>query len=187
MLAMTTIESPLGTLRVVADGDALAGVYLPAQLMLEEHRAARVTVDSALLARARGQLGEYLAGQRTAFTLPLLMRGTTFQQRVWQALAAIPFGATWTYAELAGAVASAGTAGAGSTLAGSAVRAARPAASRAVGGANARNPLAIVVPCHRVIGARGALTGYAGGLDAKRWLLAHERRVAGAGTPARSC
>jgi methylated-DNA-[protein]-cysteine S-methyltransferase len=167
MLAMMTLESPLGMLRVVADGDALAGVYLPAQPMPAEHATVHVG-DSALLARARVQLGEYLAGQRTAFSLPLAPRGSAFQQRVWRALAEIPFGATWTYAELARAIA-------------------QPAASRAVGAANARNPLAIIVPCHRVIGASGALTGYAGGLAAKRWLLAHERRVASVGTLTLAC
>lgn len=107
----------------------------------------------------RAQLGEYFAGARRAFELPLSGRGTQAQRAVWRALADIPFGEVQSYAELARAVGA-------------------PRSARAVGAANARNPLSIVVPCHRVIGSDGSLTGYAGGLEAKRWLLAHEARVA---------
>jgi methylated-DNA-[protein]-cysteine S-methyltransferase len=110
---------------------------------------------AAPLAAAIRQLSEYFAGSRRVFDLPLRMQGTLFQQRVWRQLAEIPYGTTWSYGELA-------------------KRIDNPSASRAVGLANGRNPISILVPCHRVIGADGSLTGYGGGLDRKRWLLAHE-------------
>jgi methylated-DNA-[protein]-cysteine S-methyltransferase len=108
-----------------------------------------------VLARAAAQLAEYFAGTRRTFDLPLAPRGTGFQRIVWHALAKIPYGETRSYGELARAIG-------------------RPAASRAVGAANGKNPLSIVVPCHRVVGASGELTGYAGGVATKRWLLDHE-------------
>lgn len=113
---------------------------------------------SPLLLRARTEIEEYFAGRRREFDLPLAPHGTPFQQRVWQALRAIPYGSTCTYGELAAAVGN-------------------PRASRAVGMANHRNPLPILIPCHRVIGASGALTGYAGGLEWKRRLLAIEEPI----------
>src|SRR6202012_510460 len=109
-----------------------------------------------LLAQARAQIEEYFAGTRRDFDLPLAPRGTAFQRSVWHALATIPFGVTTTYGEIAAAVG-------------------RPTASRAVGAANGQNPIAIVIPCHRVIGANGTLTGYGGGLPTKEWLVRHER------------
>jgi methylated-DNA-[protein]-cysteine S-methyltransferase len=112
----------------------------------------------------RGQLDEYFAGERSEFDLPLAPRGTPWQEAVWRALLEIPYGETITYTELA-------------------ARAGRAGAARAAGAANGRNPIAIVIPCHRVVGTDGTLTGYAGGLDAKAWLLAHERS---ARTPAPS-
>lgn len=115
--------------------------------------------NTPVLARAAAQLAEYFAGERHTFELPLAPDGTLFQQLVWRTLIGIPFGETWSYGALARAID-------------------RPSASRAVGAANGRNPLAIVVPCHRVIGGSGALTGYAGGMVAKQWLLEHERRHA---------
>jgi methylated-DNA-[protein]-cysteine S-methyltransferase len=108
-----------------------------------------------LLDRAVEQLAEYFAGERQEFDLPLDPVGTEFQVRVWRSLAQIGFGETWTYGRQAEWLG-------------------RPGASRAVGAANGRNPLSIVLPCHRVVGASGSLTGFAGGLGAKRWLLAHE-------------
>jgi methylated-DNA-[protein]-cysteine S-methyltransferase len=108
----------------------------------------------------RAQLAEYFAGARQEFDVPLQLGGTPFQQHVWQELLRIPFGVTITYAELA-------------------KRVGKPAAARAVGHASGRNPVAIIVPCHRVIGANGKLTGYAGGMDKKEWLLAWERRATG--------
>lgn len=116
------------------------------------------TEASPLLLRARKELEEYFAGRRREFDLPLAPHGTLFQQRVWQALRAIPYGSTCTYGELAAAVGN-------------------PRASRAVGMANHRNPLPILIPCHRVIGASGALTGYGGGLEWKRRLLAIEEPI----------
>ncbi len=148
---MITIPSPLGPLRLYARGDELAAVQLPGDDPLAEER----TRPSDVLALAADQLREYFAGHRRAFDLPLAPDGTGFQQLVWTALLAIPFGHTRSYGEIAAAIG-------------------RPSASRAVGAANGRNPIAIIVPCHRVIGASGALTGYAGGMEAKRWLLAHE-------------
>ncbi len=109
-----------------------------------------------MLAEAAEQLTAYFAGERQEFALALHPVGTSFQLLVWSALRKIPFGTTWTYGELARSIG-------------------RPSASRAVGAANSKNPLSIIVPCHRVIGASGELTGYAGGMAAKRWLLDHER------------
>jgi methylated-DNA-[protein]-cysteine S-methyltransferase len=111
-----------------------------------------------VLEEACCQLDDYFAGRRTSFDLPLDLQGTPFQQDAWRALAEIPFGETRTYAQQAG-------------------RLGRPSASRAVGAANGRNPLSIVLPCHRVVGSDGSLTGFAGGLETKRWLLEHERAV----------
>ena len=153
---MTTIfvhayASPLGTLRLESDGRALTRIRLPQEPW--PRIAARD--DPRPFADVVAQLDAYFAGSRAAFDLPLASCGTPFPQDVWRLLREIPYGTTVTYGELAR-------------------RLGRPAASRAVGAANGRNPWPIVVPCHRVIGANGALTGYAGGLDAKRFLLARE-------------
>ncbi|WP_242355552.1 MULTISPECIES: methylated-DNA--[protein]-cysteine S-methyltransferase [unclassified Anaeromyxobacter] len=149
------MESPVGRLRLLADGDALVAVYMEDQGGAPVLAAEDVRGD-ALLERACRQLEGWFAGERTTFDLPLRPRGTPFQLEVWRALAEIPFGETRTYGEIA-------------------ARLGAPSAARAVGAANGRNPLAIVIPCHRVIGAGGALTGYAGGVERKRWLLEHER------------
>ncbi len=154
---MTTMEclmeSPIGVLRLVARGEALVAVHL-------EDELPEVPPDDAhpVLSRARAQLEEYFAGTRRAFDLPLEPSGTPFERSVWAALLRIPHGETTSYGAIAALLG-------------------RPRASRAVGAANGKNPLAIVVPCHRVIGASGALTGYAGGLGRKKWLLEHERGV----------
>jgi methylated-DNA-[protein]-cysteine S-methyltransferase len=111
--------------------------------------------DHPILKATATQLGEYFAGTRMTFDLPLHPHGTDFQRAVWQQLSAIPHGETRSYADIARALG-------------------QPTATRAVGAANGRNPLSIVVPCHRVVGSTGALTGFAGGIAAKRWLLAHE-------------
>jgi methylated-DNA-[protein]-cysteine S-methyltransferase len=121
--------------------------------------------DPKALLEVRRQLDEYFAGIRTAFDLPLRLEGTPFQLEVWSALLALPLGTVATYGRIARQLG-------------------RPAAARAVGAANARNPISIVVPCHRLVGTGGDLTGYGGGLDRKEWLLAHERRVAGREAPA---
>jgi methylated-DNA-[protein]-cysteine S-methyltransferase len=149
---MITMPSPVGVLRLYAHGDELCDLHLPGLAAPEATEK-----STPVLRETAKQLTEYFAGKRLVFDLPLAPRGTGFQQLVWRALVAIPFGETRSYGELARAIG-------------------RPAASRAVGSANNRNPIAIIVPCHRVIGSNGDLTGYAGGLAMKRWLLAHEAR-----------
>lgn len=153
------VQSPLGPLRLVATDDALVAVLLPGQP--DARPAAAATHDRHdVLDRAAQELAEYFAGARQRFTLPLApLTGTDFQRAVWTALGKIPFGELRTYGDVARAIGA-------------------PRAVRAVGAANGQNPLSIVVPCHRVVGANGALTGYAGGLPIKRWLLDHEARVA---------
>ncbi|MGH2763140.1 MAG: methylated-DNA--[protein]-cysteine S-methyltransferase [Thermoleophilaceae bacterium] len=151
-----TLDSPLGELLLVGDGEALTGLH-----MLPEHRhppgvGPGWRRDPASFAEAVRQLRAYFAGELTAFDLPVAPRGTVFQRAVWDALREIPYGSTIGYGELAAWLG-------------------RPAAARTVGAANGRNPIAIVIPCHRVIGASGALTGYGGGLDRKRRLLELER------------
>ena len=165
----STLTTPIGELLLTADDDgALTAVDLP-----NRHRdATGWERDDALLADARAQLTEYFAGERTAFDLALRATGTPFQLRVWDALLRIPYGETASYGELA------------QELGGQGER--DPRLARAVGAANGRNPLAIVVPCHRVIGADGSLTGYGGGLHRKRALLELElgTRVGRAPDPA---
>ncbi len=151
-------ESTVGVLRLVASERALVGVYFP-----EHHPAPQLTAATVrthpVLDHAARELREYFAGARTSFSVALDARGTVFQRKVWRALGAIRFGERRSYAQLATAIG-------------------RPGAARAVGSANARNPLSIFVPCHRVLASSGELAGYAGGLPAKTWLLDHERRVA---------
>ncbi len=157
----TTMGSPLGPLLLSgplgADGRfALAAVTAPGQKGALARPAAHWRPDADALAPAVEQLTAYFAGERTTFDLPLAPVGTPFRQQVWDALDDIPYGTTLTYGQLADA--------AGQS----------PRAVRAVGGAVGANPLLIVRPCHRVMGANGSLTGFAAGIDAKRWLLAHE-------------
>jgi methylated-DNA-[protein]-cysteine S-methyltransferase len=150
----TSMDSPIGELTLTADGGSLTGVHMNEQRHTPKIPAAYKR-DEAGLAHVVAQLDAYFAGELTDFELPITMHGTEFQRRVWAALCEIPYGETISYGELARWVGN-------------------PKASRAVGLANGRNPLAIVVPCHRVIGADGSLTGYGGGLDRKVWLLEHE-------------
>jgi methylated-DNA-[protein]-cysteine S-methyltransferase len=157
----TTMSSPVGPLTLVGEGDDLVGLYFDEDPLAGKMRADGRRDDRRLRA-AVAQLEEYFAGARTRFELSLVPPGTGFQKKVWGALTRIPFGATATYGEIARAVG-------------------RPDASRAVGGANHRNPIAIIIPCHRVIGADGSMTGYGGGLPRKRLLLELEARVASAG------
>lgn len=159
------MDSPIGTLTLVSDGGALTGVFM------QTHRHAppteawgplvEVREAPPVLQDAASQLSAYFAGERTDFDLPLAPVGTDFQRRVWAALETIPYGTTWSYAQLADRIGS-------------------PGAARAVGLANGRNPISIVVPCHRVVGADGSLTGYGGGVERKRALLSLEERVSGA-------
>jgi methylated-DNA-[protein]-cysteine S-methyltransferase len=156
-----TIPSPVGELLIAADESGLTTIRFEQSRHGREDAAAWTPAAEAtgaaarVLRAAREQLDAYFAGEITTFDLPLGPSGTTFQQRVWSRLREIPFGETISYAELAHRVGD-------------------PRAVRAVGGANGRNPLPIVVPCHRVIGADGSLTGFGGGIDRKRWLLEHE-------------
>jgi methylated-DNA-[protein]-cysteine S-methyltransferase len=155
--AFTEIDTPTGKLHLIANEAALVGIFWQA----EDYSSAELenaTRDDRhpILMRAVEQLNEYFAGKRTAFDLPLDPKGTEFQKKVWMALRGIPFGQTASYGQIA-------------------KRIGMPTASRAVGAANGRNPLPIIVPCHRVIGANGTLTGFGGGLDRKEWLLKHEQ------------
>ncbi|GAA2071232.1 methylated-DNA--[protein]-cysteine S-methyltransferase [Streptomyces albiaxialis] len=158
MRTHTTIDSPTGPLTLVADENgALTGVYMENQ----RHRPPQETFghpDPEPFAEAVAQLREYFAGERREFTVPLALDGTPFQRTVWQALCEIPYGETVSYGQLA-------------------ERLGKPNASRAVGLANGKNPVSIIVPCHRVVGANGSLTGYGGGLGRKRQLLDFERGV----------
>ena len=153
-----TLPSPIGPLTLVAADGNLIGLYMDTP----GHNPGAGTMGEAgdpraePFAAAAEQLEEYFAGRRTEFDLPLAPDGTQFQRRVWAGLQAIPYGRTSSYGELAGKIG-------------------QPTAVRAVGLANGRNPIALVIPCHRVIGADGSLTGYGGGLDRKRFLLALER------------
>jgi methylated-DNA-[protein]-cysteine S-methyltransferase len=143
------LSTPVGELLLTAADDTLTGLYLP-----REARTPDPSWDEGgdFLDEVRRQLRAYFAGQRQAFDMPLAPAGTIWQRRVWDELARIPYGQTISYVELAR-------------------RAENPSAVRAAGAANGRNPISIVIPCHRVIGADGRLTGYSGGLEAKRWLL----------------
>jgi methylated-DNA-[protein]-cysteine S-methyltransferase len=153
------LSSPIGKLLLTSDGRALTGLYMS---KLAEASAPspgeQWKQDDAVFVRVCEQLEAYFDGESVAFDLSLNLAGTPFQRRVWNELCAIPFGVAISYAELAR-------------------RIGQPSASRAVGGANGQNPISIIVPCHRVIGADGGLGGYGGGLDRKRWLLEHEAEV----------
>lgn len=144
---MTVLDSPVGSLLLTSDGTALTRLLFDPSRARPDWR-----VDAGPFAEVARQLDQFFARARTTFDLPLRPEGTAFQVRVWSALREIPYGQTRTYGQIAGAVGN-------------------PAAVRAVGLANNRNPISIIVPCHRVIGANGALTGYAGGLANKRLLL----------------
>lgn len=150
------LPSPLGDLLLTSDGAVLTGLHM------EPHELPPGRRDDTALRPFRDQLRSYFAGELQAFDMPLALEGTPFQCAVWAALRQVPYGATISYAELAR-------------------RVGQPGAARAVGSANGRNPVGIVVPCHRVIAADGTLGGYGGGLERKRWLLDHEAAVSGRG------
>ena len=155
----TTVTSPIGELLLLGDGDVLHGLY-----MQEGHKPARIAPawerEPAAFVGVEAQLGEYFEGRRTNFDLALATLGTPFQVRVWRQLREIGYGETMSYGELAR-------------------RLGRPAAARAVGAANGVNPISVIVPCHRLVGANGALTGYGGGVERKRLLLELEAGVSG--------
>nr|WP_269814682.1 methylated-DNA--[protein]-cysteine S-methyltransferase [Bowmanella yangjiangensis] len=143
------MPSPIGLMELCAVEQGLQAItFVDAQTQAE--------TDTPILKKAAEQLAEYFDGRRQDFDLPLAARGTAFQQQVWHALVSIPFGQTGSYLDIARKIGN-------------------PAAVRAVGAANGKNPLSIVVPCHRIIGSNGNLTGYAGGLERKAWLLQHEQ------------
>ena len=148
-----TMKSPVGELTLVASDSGLAAILWenddPKRVQLEPRVE---NADHPVLVETERQLGEYFAGKRDQFTLPLHFNGTEFQRKVWHALTTIPYGETRSYAQIA-------------------VQVGSPQAVRAVGAANGRNPISIIAPCHRVIGANGKLTGFAGGLEAKAFLL----------------
>jgi methylated-DNA-[protein]-cysteine S-methyltransferase len=159
MYHTTTIDSPVGELRLIASDDGLRAILWGAE---DAERIASIDGDmveerTPLLDEAAKQLGEYFAGTRRDFDLPLDPAGTDFQKSAWMVLRGIPYGETMTYGEQAR-------------------RLGDPNKARAVGAANGKNPLSIVVPCHRVIGSNGDLTGFAAGVDIKSWLLDHERQ-----------
>ena len=150
MNTVATIPTPIGELTLAASETALTGVYFPGR-----HKTRGRAGSNEVLENARQQLAEYFERARTSFELPLDAAGTEFERRVWQLLRDIPYGTTTSYGDLAR-------------------RLGEPKDARAVGAANGKNPIPIIVPCHRVIGANGDLTGFGGGLDRKRWLLEHE-------------
>lgn len=156
----TVVDSPVGRLLLVGRPGVLTGVYVA-----DHDNAPEVPEDSVedadAFADAAEQLEGYFAGERTGFDLQVELHGTDFQREVWHALLDVPHGSTASYADIARSIG-------------------RPSAVRAVGAANGANPVSIVVPCHRVIGADGSLTGYGWGTERKTWLLDHERAVAGA-------
>ena len=155
MNAFTYFESPIGRLLLTCDGAALTGLFMEPSRKAQSTDGWVEDVTVGPLQSTLRQLTEYFSGTRRKFDLPLRLQGTAFQQRVWRELTEIPYGETWSYGQLA-------------------KRIDKPGASRAVGLANGRNPISILVPCHRVIGADGSMTGYGGGIERKQWLLAHE-------------
>ncbi len=156
-LHYTYLDSPIGALLLAGDETALHYLSFPGGHKAFPPKAGWLR-DDACLAEAKRQLRAYFAGDLTEFDLPLAMAGTEFQRTIWAALRSIPYGETRSYGWLAKAIGS-------------------PAASRAVGAANGANPIPIIVPCHRVIGSNGALTGFGGGIETKRHLLQHERQA----------
>lgn len=157
------IDSPIGGLLLTSDGTNLTGLYLPKSMQattpkhhVEKLGAIKSDNPKSVLGEAIRQLQAYFRGQLRKFDVPLASKGTTFQEQVWSALQNIPYGATASYQQIARQIG-------------------RPLATRAVGLANNRNPIAIVIPCHRVIGIKGDLVGFGGGLVMKQWLLDHEK------------
>lgn len=155
MLAYDTYESPQGTMLLTATPKGVAGVYFKGQKHFPKARDWQRDARHPVLRRAKRELSDYFAGRRKRFTVALDPQGTPFQRAVWKQIAKVGYGETITYGELAR-------------------RAGRPGSARAAGAATGRNPIGIIVPCHRIMGSSGALTGYAGGLGRKRALLALE-------------
>ena len=152
-------SSPLGDMQMIEENNSLTHLNLSVnQILPADFPKGSITQkDTPLISSAKRQLDEYFQGKRKSFDLPLAPSGTQFQQKVWNALCTIPYGETRSYKEIAAQIQN-------------------PKGCRAVGMANNRNPIMIIIPCHRAIGSNGSLVGYAGGLDIKQWLLAHEKR-----------
>ena len=153
----TIIETPLGKMTMQANDQGLLGAWFETQTT-QPDSLGQLAEHQPVLLHAAQQLQEYFSGARQAFSLPLAAQGTAFQMQVWQALTTIPYGETWSYQDLANAIGN-------------------PKAVRAVGLANGKNPISVIVPCHRVIGKNGKLTGYAGGVERKEKLLRLERAI----------
>jgi methylated-DNA-[protein]-cysteine S-methyltransferase len=151
----TVLPSPIGELLLVSDGVAVTGLYPASHVRRPTLQGEATSAATGVLAQARDELAEYFDGRRSQFDVPLAPVGTEFQRLVWDRLREIPYGERASYRDIAEAIGA-------------------PRAVRAVGAANGRNPISIIVPCHRVIGSNGSLTGYAGGLATKQWLLAFE-------------
>ena len=151
----TSIQTPIGQAFVAKSEIGVCRITINNETKFQKGLAPNAVENPAAFLQESIELSEYFAGKRTEFTFPLDMQGTEFQQKVWSALLEIPFGLTWSYGQLAKYIGA-------------------PEAAQAVGAANGQNPIGLVVPCHRVIGANGDLTGYAGGIEIKRWLLQHE-------------
>jgi methylated-DNA-[protein]-cysteine S-methyltransferase len=157
MIYFDTYMSPHGEMVIRSNGIALTGLYFSGQRYFPSDQSAwQRDPSSALIRQTQRELAEYYSGTRTEFTLPMAADGTDFQRRVWQAISEVRCGETISYATLA-------------------ERSGHPGAARAAGAATGQNPISIIVPCHRIVGSNGKLTGYAGGLDRKQALLAHER------------
>jgi methylated-DNA-[protein]-cysteine S-methyltransferase len=157
MLRWTTMASPIGTLLLMGTREHLKGLYMERHDPAPNAAVQSGVRDDRPFTAAKQQLEEYFAGSRTSFDLPMQPEGTEFQSRVWDALLGIPYGTTISYLELARRIGD-------------------EKAVRAVGLANSLNPISIIIPCHRVIGADGSMTGYGGGIERKRWLLQHEAK-----------
>ncbi|HTP61490.1 MAG TPA: methylated-DNA--[protein]-cysteine S-methyltransferase [Burkholderiales bacterium] len=155
MLAYDQFDTPHGTMLVAATPKGLAGVYFKGQKHFPKKREWQRDARHPVLRQARRELAEYFAGKRTRFDVPLDPQGTVFQRKIWKAISSVSFGRTLTYSEIA-------------------KRAGHAGSARAAGAATGRNPISVIVPCHRIMGSDGSLTGYAGGLSRKRALLALE-------------
>jgi methylated-DNA-[protein]-cysteine S-methyltransferase len=154
-LKSKTVDTPLGAITLYATNDALVAVYFEDHKKRNPYDAEKITGAHRILDSAERDLRAYFSGKTHDFKTPIALEGTPFQMSVWRGLQQIPFGATWSYSDLAKKIG-------------------KPKAVRAVGMASSKNPISILVPCHRVIGANGSLTGYGGGLENKKWLLDHE-------------
>jgi len=155
MNVYTLYPSPLGQVTLQANDEGLLGLWFETYTSKPDSLGTRMD-QHPILQQAISELDKYFSGKLMEFSVPLAARGTEFQQKVWQALTTIPAGKTWNYQDLANAIGN-------------------PKAVRAVGLANGKNPVSVIVPCHRVIGKNGKLTGYAGGVERKQWLLNHEQ------------